>query len=94
MRGLCLTAVVILVVVTSASLALASRGQLEIAWHTVDGGGTTASCGGGNCLSASMGQPAAGASSGGVYALQGGFWAVAAAPDTGNFAIYLPLIRR
>jgi hypothetical protein len=94
MRRLCLTTVVILLTVTTTSLALASWGELEIPWHTVDGGGTTASCGGGYCLSASMGQPDAGALSGEVYALQGGFWAVAAAPDGGSLAIYLPLIRR
>jgi hypothetical protein len=94
MKRLCLTALVILLAVTTASLALASGELLEIPWHTIDGGGTTASCGGGYCLSASLGQPLSGAASGGIYAVQGGFWAVAAAPDRWGSAIYLPLILR
>ena len=94
MRRLCLTAVVILLMVISAPLALASGGELEIPWHTIAGGGTAASCGGDYCLSGSAGQSVAAAASGGIYGVQGGFWAVGAAPPRRGSAIYLPLILR
>jgi hypothetical protein len=94
MRHLWLIAVLIFVAVTTASLAVAVGEQLEIPWFAIDGGGTTGSCGGNYCLSVSIGQPMVGASSGGVYTVQGGFWAVAPAPDTGGQAVYLPLIRK
>ncbi len=94
MRRLCLTTVAILLAVTTASLALGSGEELAIPWHTIAGGGTTASCGGGYCLSGSIGQPAARSSSDVAYALQGGFWVVAATPDGGGHLIYLPLVCR
>ena len=49
----------------------------EIAWRTVDGGGSMGVAGGPYVLDSTAGQPDAGApASGGPYALSGGFWPV------------------
>lgn len=45
----------------------------DLTWHTIDGGGGT-SPGGGYTLSGTIGQPDAGAMSGGDFVLAGGFW--------------------
>lgn len=55
-----------------ASVAVA-QGGLDLSWYTVDGGGARSS-GGGFALEGSIGQPDAGALSGGSFTLQGGFW--------------------
>jgi hypothetical protein len=47
----------------------------DLSWWTIDGGGGTAS-GGGFALAGTVGQPDAGAMSGGAYTLGGGFWPV------------------
>jgi hypothetical protein len=59
----------------------AARAQYTIDWYTIDGGGATFSTGGVFELGGTIGQPDAGAMSGGVYSLTGGFWAVAAPPS-------------
>ncbi|MBI4786175.1 MAG: hypothetical protein HY782_03905 [Chloroflexi bacterium] len=46
----------------------------EIAWYTLDGGGAQNLTGGTYTLSGTIGQFDAGSSSGGSYALAGGFW--------------------
>ena len=48
-------------------------------WFTIDGGGTSARAP--FVLSGNVGQPDAGTWSGGVFVLQGGFWAGAAAVE-------------
>jgi hypothetical protein len=53
-----------------------ARAQLQIDWHTVDGGGYTFSTGGAFSLGGTIGQPDAGAMSGGAYSLTGGFWVI------------------
>lgn len=54
-----------------------ARGQSHaINWSTIDGGGVTFASGGPYSLGGTTGQADAGASSGGVYELTGGFWAV------------------
>ncbi len=77
-----------------SGVALAqSGGGYDLTWNTVDGGGYTFSTGGSYALGGTIGQPDAGAMSGGVYALSGGFWAggeVQAMP----YRIYLPLVLR
>lgn len=50
-------------------------------WHTIDGGGGT-STGGVFTVSGTIGQPDAGAMSGGPFTLQGGFWGIIAAIQT------------
>jgi hypothetical protein len=67
--------------VESVPPAEASLG-FDLSWHTIDGGGGT-STGGGFTLSGTIGQPDAGAMSGGDFALVGGFWAGGAAADPG-----------
>ena len=57
--------------VALAARALAQSYGLD--WFTIDGGGGT-STGGVYAVSGTIGQPDAGAASGGSYALAGGFW--------------------
>jgi hypothetical protein len=60
-----------------------AHGQYSIDWSTVDGGGG-ASTGGVFSVSGTVGQPDAGALSGGQFTLLGGFWSlVAVAPPPG-----------
>jgi hypothetical protein len=74
-----------------ASIALA-QGGYDLSWWTVDGGGATLSSGGGYTLGGSIGQPDAGALSGGDYELQSGFWyGVSVAAAVTDWA-YLPVI--
>jgi hypothetical protein len=66
-----------LLIITSALLGVVSAFALDsgsLVWWTVDSGGTTFSDGGSYSLGGSIGQPDAGTSSGGNYALIGGFW--------------------
>jgi hypothetical protein len=61
----------------------------DLPWWTVDGGGVSASAGGGYILSGTVGQPDAGArQSGGAYTLAGGFWFSRTASAR---RIYLPI---
>ncbi len=54
-----------------------SHGQdYAIDWHTVGGGGEMWSTGGTYELGGTIGQPDAGAMTGGDYTLTGGFWAI------------------
>jgi len=53
---------------------LAGPAALDVAWHTVDGGGGT-STGGAFAVAGTIGQPdAGGAMTGGGFAIEGGFW--------------------
>lgn len=61
----------LIVVISVASMA---RGQFDLSWHTIDGGGGD-SAGGTLTLTAAIGQPDAQTPlSGGAFQLQGGFW--------------------
>jgi hypothetical protein len=53
-------------------------GSFDLSWNTIDGGGGTFSTGSSYTLGGTIGQPDAGAASGGQYALNGGFWGGAA----------------
>jgi hypothetical protein len=55
----------------------------SIDWHTIDGGGGT-STGGVYSVSGTIGQPDAGAMSGGNFSVTGGFWALPTAVQTTN----------
>ena len=48
--------------------------EFDLSWHTIDGGGVMRSTGGDFELSGTIGQPDAGAMSGGDFTLTGGFW--------------------
>ena len=63
-------------------------GGYDLTWSTIDGGGYMFSTGGGYSLGGTMGQPDAGALSGGSYTLAGGFWGGAAV----QYKIYLPVV--
>jgi hypothetical protein len=58
----------------------------------VDAGGQTFSTGGGYTLGGTVGQPDAGALSGGDYVLGGGFWGGGALAVA--YSVYLPLVLR
>jgi hypothetical protein len=68
----CVTALLVLAVVPQAISQ--SGGVYDLTWHTNDGGGSTSAAGGLYSLGGTIGQPDAGASNGGVYALSSGFW--------------------
>ena len=53
-----------------------AHADYAIDWHTIDGGGEMWSTGGTYELGGTIGQPDAGAMSGGDYTLTGGFWAL------------------
>ena len=55
----------------------ASAQSYSLDWSTIDGGGGT-STGGIYSVSGTIGQPDAGAMSGGNFTLQGGFWGIVA----------------
>lgn len=52
-----------------------AQGQFTLDWSTIDGGGGT-STGGVYTVRGTIGQPDAGAMSGGNYSLTGGFWSL------------------
>jgi hypothetical protein len=58
----------------SVILAVAVDPTYDLTWHTIDGGGVMRSTGGNFELSGTIGQPDAGAMSGGNFTLTGGFW--------------------
>lgn len=68
------------------------KATYDLGWWTVDGGGATFSTRGGYSLGGTIGQPDAGALSGGGYTLGGGFWSGGAARPV--YRLYLPLIVR
>lgn len=82
---------IILALLLPVEAALAqSGGGYDLTWNTVDGGGYAWSTGGGYALGGTVGQPDAGALTGGGYTLTGGFWGGAA----GQYRVYLPLVLR
>jgi hypothetical protein len=59
---------------TMLTTTMLFAGTYEISWHTIDGGGAVFTTGGDFELSGTIGQPDAGAMTGGSYLLTGGFW--------------------
>ena len=81
LRYLCFLLLEILTVLAVAPQALSQIGGVyDLTWHTNDGGGSTSAAGGAYNLGGTIGQPDAGAASGGAYALTGGFWGIANLP--------------
>ena len=72
-----------IILTTLAFTALVAQAQTNysIDWYTIDGGGGT-STGGVYAVSGTIGQPDAGAMSGGNYTLEGGFWSLIAVVQT------------
>ncbi|MEK6799494.1 MAG: hypothetical protein AABZ12_11050 [Planctomycetota bacterium] len=67
--------------VVLAMTASAPAQQYEISRYTIDGGGVMRSTGGAFELSGTIGQPDAGAMTGGGFELTGGFWFALAPTD-------------
>ena len=64
-------------VILTLALAPALLAQdFDISWYTIDGGGEMFTSGGDFELSGTIGQPDAGAMTGGEFELVGGFWAI------------------
>ena len=77
-----------------AFLVQGAPNAFSISWWTVDGGGgISQSTGGEYTLQGTIGQADAGASQGGDYDLEGGFWAGLREWVT-QFFIHLPLVLR
>ncbi len=74
-----------------ASAALAAEQGYSLNWWTVDGGGQAAD--GDYSLSGAIGQPDAGRLAGGVFVLEGGFFA-GDWPDWPPEQIFLPVVVR
>lgn len=74
----------------TASVSAQSGGEYALTWYVVGGGGYMSSSDGSITLGATIGQPAVGATSGGAYSVQAGFWGGV----TDDTSIYLPLITR
>ena len=91
-RYLFLMGVLLLALLAASPLVQAAMDGLSLDWWTVDGGGG-GSTGGAYSLQGSLGQPDAGALSGGDYALAGGFWSeIASAPP--SWRLNLPEVMR
>jgi hypothetical protein len=82
----------VLVLLIPTLVALASEQGYTLDWWTVDGGAGS-SQGDGYSLEGTAGQFDAGAAlSGGIYLLEGGFWAGAPPAPQPAFSLYTPLI--
>jgi hypothetical protein len=88
--GLGLAALVILLLLLAGGARAQSGGRYDLSWNTVDNGGAAFSTSGTYVLGGTIGQPDAGALTGGSYALAGGFWRGMAV----EYRVYLPLVVR
>lgn len=70
-----------MLIALAALAPLAGGSDYDLTWHTIDGGGGVSS-GGSFQLVGTIGQPDAGAMSGGTYVLAGGFWSGSTEPST------------
>ena len=86
-RALLLIPLALLLLFGVGSARAQTGGGYDLTWNSIDGGGATFSTGGGYSLGATVGQADAGAASGGVYTLSGGFWAGIPA----NYNAYVPI---
>ena len=77
LRCLCLLLGSLLVLGVAPQALSQSGGTYDLSWNTIDGGGISSATGGAYSLGGTIGQPDAGASSGGAYVLTGGFWGIA-----------------
>jgi hypothetical protein len=82
-----LACVLVLVLLGAPRASSQTGGQYDLSWTTIDGGGITLATGGDYELGGTIGQEDTGATAGGAYSLNGGFWV----PQS---ATYLPTILR
>jgi hypothetical protein len=78
----------VLLSVVSATWAATTATTYDLSWNTIAGGGASFTTTGKYNLGATIGQPATGPLSGGIYALNAGFWL------PGTYDIYLPLVMK
>ncbi len=76
MNGISQTTTRIVVAFLTVTVGATLAQDYAIDWHTIDGGGEMWSTGGTYELGGTVGQPDAGAMTGGDYTLTGGFWAL------------------
>jgi hypothetical protein len=74
LRRVIVTVSLCLLAVFALPMLAGATGGMDLSWNTIDGGGTTYSTGGPFGLGGTIGQPDAGAMSGGSFGLTGGFW--------------------
>jgi hypothetical protein len=86
---LSLAALVVALLITTATAFAQTGGGYDLTWNTIDGGGGPSS-GGAYALDGTFGQFDADVMSGGAYTLSGGFWNGPAAFV--QFRVYLPLL--
>ena len=87
-------ALMLLAALAGLSRAQAAVGGYALPWYTIDNSGGS-NGNGSYTLNGTIGQPDAGAWSGGGYALAGGFWiASGSAGEPSQHHIYLPLVLR
>jgi hypothetical protein len=89
MRFIALACLLVLVLLIASTAVYAQTAGYSLPWWTSDGGGGDSS-GGQYSLSATIGQPDAGALMGGRYLLNGGFWS-GIGGATPPQRVYLPL---
>ena len=88
MKQRLLILLLLFLVFSGATLALAQGGSFTLDWWTVDGGGGMS----GDSrftIHSTIGQPDAGQMNGGTYALLSGYWDI-----SGSNEVYLPVVLR
>ena len=82
--------ILVLAVAVIGAARVSAAGGYNLDWWAIAGGGVTTNSGGNYSLGGTIGQPAAGASSGGSYNLISGFWAL----TQQLYKLFLPLTLR
>lgn len=90
-RHMCLvlSGITLTLLIVARLVSAQGGGSYDLANWVVSGGGNTVSSGGSYRLGDTIGQPAAGRISGGVYVLSSGFWHRA---GVSGLDVYLPLV--
>ncbi len=90
-------AIVILIALTSSenvTTVVAQSGGYDLTWNVIADGGAMFGAGGSYSLDGTIGQPDAGAMSGGAYSLVGGFWSGWQNVVGYSLHLFLPLIHK
>lgn len=92
MRGIVHLVMLCALLALATTIVLAqSGGDYDLSWNTIESGGITFATGGSYRLGGTAGQADAATMAGGVYTLNGGFWAGWPAM---RYRVYLPLVLR
>ncbi len=76
----------------SMPAAAQTGGGYSLTWNVIANGGSTTSVGGSYALDGTIGQAGAGAPSGGVYTLAGGFWTSVPNAVSNSLKMFMPMI--